>query len=110
MRFICHRIDESEYTAEEKEYYEGLLNERKEWVQNATNVAVRGTGVECFPVVNFKTRGSDVVALVDKQDFKMEKASKKVTDQLDDLNVLAREQLPLCLHGPCRFTSRRVRP
>ena len=30
MRFICHRIDESEYTAEEKEYYEGLLNERKE--------------------------------------------------------------------------------
>ena len=97
MRFICHRIDESEYTAEEKEYYEGLLNERKEWVQNATNVAVRGTGVECFPVVNFKTRGSDVVALVDKQDFKMEKASKKVTDQLDDLNVLAREQLPLLL-------------
>ena len=27
----------------------------------------------------------------------MEKASKKVTDQLDDLNVLAREQLPLLL-------------
>lgn len=95
MRFICHRIGETEYSNEEKEYFEGLLNERKEWVQQATNIAMQETTAECLPVINFSTHGPDVVTMVERHDFKIERANKKVNE--DESNVLAREQLPLLL-------------
>jgi ATP-dependent DNA helicase PIF1 len=101
MRFVCNRIGESGgFTDQEKAFFDNIPLQRQSFIQSCCHLASQEFESTVLPVVNFSItgRGKQVV-MVEKEEFKIEKAGQKsTTSSFENTgNELVREQLPLIL-------------
>ncbi|EGF12308.1 tetratricopeptide (TPR) domain protein [Streptococcus sanguinis SK330] len=101
MRFVCNRIGKSGgFTDQEKAFFDNIPLQRQSFIQSCCHLASQEFESTVLPVVNFSItgRGKQVV-MVEKEEFKIEKAGQKsTTSSFENTgNELVREQLPLIL-------------